>query len=92
MKHRVAMLIKRHCPDVKLLELYAPYTGKVLDYADMWLVIPAEEPNDIADRVNELAKKSEAWPSQGLGRWFLEAGLFSQKKSRRPKKKKARRR
>ena len=40
MKHRVAMLIKQHCPDVELLELYAPYAEKVLDYADMWVVTP----------------------------------------------------
>ena len=59
MKHRVATLIKQHCPVVKILELYPPYTGKALDYADMWLLTPADVPHDLADRVNELAEKAK---------------------------------
>jgi hypothetical protein len=58
-KHRIAMLVKQHCPEVKILELYPPYTGKVLDDADMWLVAPAEVPEDLVARVNELAEKGE---------------------------------
>lgn len=53
------MLVKRHCPDVKILELYLPYTGKVLDHADMWLLVPGDLPEDLAARVSELADKRE---------------------------------
>ena len=55
MKHRVAALIKQQCPDAKILELYPPYTGKILDYADSWLLVPADIPEHLTDRVNELA-------------------------------------
>jgi CheY-like chemotaxis protein len=55
MKHRIATVIKQYCPDVKILELYPPYTGKILDYADSWLVVPADIPEELTDRVNELA-------------------------------------
>jgi CheY-like chemotaxis protein len=57
MKRRVAMLIKQHCSDVKLLELYPPYTGAILDDADSWLMVPADIPEELTDRVNELANK-----------------------------------
>jgi CheY-like chemotaxis protein len=64
MKHRVAMLIKQHCPDVKVLELYPPYSGKVLDYADSWLVVPADIPEELTDRVNELANREAKLPEK----------------------------
>ena len=57
MKHHLAMLIKQHCPDIKILELYPPYTGKTLDYADSWLMVPADLPGELTDRVEELANK-----------------------------------
>jgi CheY-like chemotaxis protein len=62
MKHRVAALIKQHCPDIKILELYPPYTGRILDYADSWLMVPADIPDQLADRVNELAKREAKTP------------------------------
>jgi CheY-like chemotaxis protein len=55
MKHRIATVIKQYCPDVKILELYPSYTDKILDYADSWLVVPADIPEELTDRVNELA-------------------------------------
>ncbi len=59
MKRRVAALIKQYCPDVKILELYPPYTGQMLDDADSSLVVPAEVPDELTDRVNELASKGK---------------------------------
>jgi hypothetical protein len=56
-KPLVAMLIKQHCPDVKILELYSPHAGKMLEDADSWLVVPADVPQELAQRVNELASK-----------------------------------
>jgi hypothetical protein len=31
--------------------------GRVLDDADSWLVVPAEAPQELAERVDDLAKK-----------------------------------
>jgi hypothetical protein len=56
MKHRIASLVKQHCPDAKILELYPLYAGKTLKDADSWLAVPADVPKELADRVNELAK------------------------------------
>lgn len=56
-KRRVAFLIKENCPDIQILELYPSYTGKVLDDADSWLMVPNDMPKDLPDRVNELADK-----------------------------------
>lgn len=59
MKPRLAMLIKQHCPDVKILELHPPYTGKILEDADSWLVVPTDVPEELVERVNELASKGK---------------------------------
>jgi CheY-like chemotaxis protein len=59
MKGRVAGLIREHCPSAKILELYQPHTGKMLDDADSWLIVPADVPRDLADRVEQLASESQ---------------------------------
>lgn len=59
-KRRIAMLVKQHCPQVKILELYPPYAGKVLDGADSWLLVPVEHPKELAERVDELTKKEQS--------------------------------
>jgi hypothetical protein len=64
MKSRIAMLIRERCPYVKLLELYPPYIGKVLDDADAWLAVPAETPNELADYVADLAKRGKQKPTK----------------------------
>jgi hypothetical protein len=56
MKHNIASLVRQHCPDAKVLELYPLYAGKVLPDADAWLEVPTDVPRDLADRVNELAQ------------------------------------
>lgn len=55
MKHRIASLVREHCPDIKILELYVPHLGRELTNADSWLATPTDVPRDLADRVNELA-------------------------------------
>lgn len=57
MKHLIAPLIKEHCPEVKILELYHPHEGKALSDADAWLEVPADVPGDLAERVNDLANR-----------------------------------
>ena len=56
MKLRTASLVRQHCPDTKILELYPLFMGKVLPDADSWLGVPVDVPKELADRVNELAK------------------------------------
>ena len=54
-KQRIADLVREHCPNVKVLELYHPHLGRIVQDADSWLATPADVPRDLADRVNELA-------------------------------------
>ena len=56
MKQHIASLIKQHCPEAKILELYPLYAGKALPDADSWLSVPVDVPKDLADLVNELAQ------------------------------------
>jgi hypothetical protein len=54
-KHRIASLVREHCPNAKVLELYEPHLGRELKDADSWLATPTDVPRDLADRVTELA-------------------------------------
>jgi hypothetical protein len=56
MKLRIALLVRQHCPGAKILELYPLYAEKVVNDADSWMAVPIEVPQELADRVNELAK------------------------------------
>lgn len=44
LKREHMALIRRLCPAIKVLELYPPYVGKILDHADAWLEMPPERP------------------------------------------------
>jgi hypothetical protein len=55
MKRRIAWLVREHCNSAKILELYEPHLGRVLDDADSWLATPVDVPKELVDRVNELA-------------------------------------
>ena len=59
-KHRVASVVREHCPNAKVLELYYIHLGRVLENADSWLATPTDKPNDLADRVAELANGGRA--------------------------------
>lgn len=58
-KRAVASLIRRSCPSAKILELYPPYQGKAVQDADSWLEVPADVPDELAERVNDLARKQK---------------------------------
>jgi CheY-like chemotaxis protein len=58
-KERIAAAIRKSCPGVKILELFSPHQGKLLEDADSWLEVPADVPEDFAERVSELARKRE---------------------------------
>jgi hypothetical protein len=58
MKPRISALVREHCPAAKILELYEPYSGPVVADADASVATPFEVPKDLADRVTELASRS----------------------------------
>lgn len=53
-KKLIAFLVRMHCHSAKLLELYAANQGRTLADADSWLEVPADVPQDLAERVTEL--------------------------------------
>jgi hypothetical protein len=57
MKRVIASVVREHCPEVKILELYSPHLGKALAEADSWLPVPANEPTELPKLVTELAEK-----------------------------------
>ena len=58
-KLRLESLIRQHCPEIKILELYPQFSSRVLPDADAALAVPLDVPKDLADRVNELAKQKK---------------------------------
>ena len=56
-KRRVLTLLREQCPGIKVLELFTPSTGRELADADDWLLVPAEVPADLAQRVAALASQ-----------------------------------
>ncbi|PYP90618.1 MAG: hypothetical protein DMG65_10930 [Candidatus Angelobacter sp. Gp1-AA117] len=54
-KKRLLVLIRAHCPAAKVLELYAPSTGRILKDADSWLEVPADVPETLPQEVTALA-------------------------------------
>ena len=63
-KPRVLRLIRQHCPDTKVLELFVQSQGSKLPDADDWLEGPMPHPNDLIDRVAMLAAKAADASSQ----------------------------
>ncbi len=55
-KHRILTLLRQHCPDARVLELYSPSTGPLLPDADDWLIVPVASPPELSDRVTQLAR------------------------------------
>jgi CheY-like chemotaxis protein len=55
MKRLISALVKQHCPNARILELYQPHMGKAVEDADSWLVVPAEIPSALAEEVARLA-------------------------------------
>src|SRR5581483_11445788 len=57
-KARVLRLIRQHCPEAKVLELFVPSQGSKLPDADDWLEGPIPHPAELIERVSMLASKS----------------------------------
>jgi hypothetical protein len=57
-KQRLFHLVRKYCPSARVLELYAPFSGRALPDADDWLEVPARVPADLAVHVERLAAKS----------------------------------
>ena len=55
MKRVIFGIVKEHCPEAKILELYQPHLGRAVNDADSWLEVPADIPSDLAERVGQLA-------------------------------------
>ncbi|MGC2695294.1 MAG: hypothetical protein WA738_05830 [Candidatus Angelobacter sp.] len=58
MKKAIALLIRKQCPSAKIVELYPLYQSKVLEDADAWLEVPIDIPDELAQVVNELTRKT----------------------------------
>jgi len=58
-KRSIAATVRRFCPSARILELYAIHDGKSIGDADSWLAVPLDVPQDLAERVDELAKKNQ---------------------------------
>lgn len=54
-KRTLGGLIRQLCPDTKILELFQANSGPVIADADSWLEVPTDVPQDLAERVSELA-------------------------------------
>jgi hypothetical protein len=59
MKQRVASLVRGHCPEIKVLELYSITNGRALDDADLWIEVPGDGPRQLTAGVAKLAKKRD---------------------------------
>ena len=57
-KRSIAATVRRFCSSARILELYAIHHGKSIEDADSWLEVPADVPQELAERVDELARKS----------------------------------
>ncbi len=54
-KRTMASIVREHCPSARILELHASNQSKAIDFADSWLEVPADVPEELAERVAKLA-------------------------------------
>ena len=54
MKLHAMDLLREHCPSVKILELYSEHRERALKYADAWMEMPTNGPQDLEDVVRTL--------------------------------------
>ena len=57
-KKRIWQLVRENCAEAKVLVLYEPLIGPVLNDADAHLATPVDVPTELVDTVNELAKRA----------------------------------
>src|SRR5689334_21285751 len=55
LKREILAAVRNSCPTAKVLELYPPHIGKVLEQADAWLEMPPETPHMLIEVVERLA-------------------------------------
>src|SRR3954470_4949745 len=48
---KVGDVVRKECPQGKVLELYIPSQGKAVRNADDWLEVPSDTPRELAQRV-----------------------------------------
>jgi hypothetical protein len=59
-------MVRYNCCSAQILELFTADAGPVLAEADSWLEVPANSPNDLANKVFELAnRKGKKVPDRG---------------------------
>jgi CheY-like chemotaxis protein len=58
-KRQIMTVIRKYCATAKILELYRFSTGRILEDADSWLEVPADVPQQLAERVTALANKAQ---------------------------------
>lgn len=58
-KKSTASIIREQCPSARILELHASHQSRAVDFADSWLEVPADVPQDLADRVTQLTMKAK---------------------------------
>jgi len=59
-KQQIFDAIRQNCETAKILELYSPYSGKTCEQADSWLAVPADVPQELAERVSALAESKSS--------------------------------
>ncbi|MBZ5489458.1 MAG: hypothetical protein LAO76_00830 [Acidobacteriia bacterium] len=56
-KKVIASTVRRNCPSAKILELHQAHHGRTLADADSWLEVPADVPQQLAERIAEMGIK-----------------------------------
>lgn len=59
-KRLIASIIRQHSPSARILELHQAHQSRAVEDADSWLEVPAGVPQDLADRVADLARRNNA--------------------------------
>ncbi|HEY2389914.1 MAG TPA: response regulator [Candidatus Angelobacter sp.] len=58
MKQHVVDLVRQHCSNIKILELYPSADSRAIEDADSWIAVPGSVPPELANRVAELAAQA----------------------------------
>ena len=57
MKQHIVLLVRGHCPEVKILELYSVTNGRALGDADSWIEVLVAGPYQLVAGIAELAPR-----------------------------------
>jgi DNA-binding response OmpR family regulator len=56
-KEKTTSLLREKCPGIKILELFSSHQVRAIKNADSWLQVPSDLPDELSERVNELARR-----------------------------------